>query len=106
MAAVIVHGGAYTVPDAAVEASLEGCRLAAEKAYKLLESGNSALDAGKKLSGSIGLEVQFFLFPPAVEVAVRSLEDDPVYDAGHGSVLNKAGQVQMDSIIIDGSMFS
>ena len=47
MAALIVHGGAGTVPDALVEASVEGCRLAAEKAYKLLESGNSALDAGK-----------------------------------------------------------
>ena len=36
---------------------------------------------------------------------MRSLEDDPVFDAGHGSMLNKAGQVQMDSIIIDGSKF-
>ena len=39
----------------------------------------------------------------AVEVAVRSLEDDPVFDAGHGSVLNKAGEVEMDAIIVDGS---
>ena len=39
----------------------------------------------------------------AVEEAVRCLEDNPLYDAGHGSVLNKAGEVRMDAIIIDGS---
>lgn len=39
----------------------------------------------------------------AVEVAVRSLEDDPVFNAGHGSVLNMAGEVEMDAIITDGS---
>lgn len=38
----------------------------------------------------------------AVEVAVRILEDDPVFDAGHGSFLNKAGEVEMDAIITDG----
>ena len=49
MAAVIVHGGAYTVPDSVAGAYLKGCRLAAEEAYKLLESGSSALDAGNKI---------------------------------------------------------
>lgn len=34
---------------------------------------------------------------------MRSLEDDPVFDAGHGSVLNMAGEVEMDAIITDGS---
>ena len=38
-----------------------------------------------------------------MEVAVRSLEDDPVFNAGHGSVLNKAGEVEMDAMITDGS---
>jgi isoaspartyl peptidase/L-asparaginase-like protein (Ntn-hydrolase superfamily) len=38
----------------------------------------------------------------AVEVAVRSLEDDPVFNAGCGSSLNKAGDVEMDAIIADG----
>ena len=47
MAAVIVHGGAYTIPDSIVESSLRGCQLAAKLAHKALEDGKSALDAGK-----------------------------------------------------------
>ena len=46
MAAVIVHGGAYAIPDAIAEASVAGCKEAAEKAYQALKSGKSALDAG------------------------------------------------------------
>lgn len=41
----------------------------------------------------------FFL----VEAAVRSLEDNPVFNAGHGACLNKAGEIEMDAIISDGS---
>ena len=46
MAAVIVHGGAYAIPDNIVEPSLRGCQLAAKLAHKALEDGKSALDAG------------------------------------------------------------
>lgn len=46
MAAVIVHGGAYAVPDAIADASVTGCVEAAEKAYRVLQSGQSAVDAG------------------------------------------------------------
>ena len=47
MAAVIVHGGAYAIPDAIAGACKEGCRTAAEKGYEVLKEGKSALDAGK-----------------------------------------------------------
>ena len=40
-----------------------------------------------------------------MEAAVRSLEDNPVFNAGHGSCLNKAGEVEMDAIITDGSEY-
>lgn len=33
---------------------------------------------------------------------MRHLEDDPFMNAGHGSVLNAAGEVEMDAIIMDG----
>jgi beta-aspartyl-peptidase (threonine type) len=37
-----------------------------------------------------------------VEAAVCSLEDDPAFDAGRGSVLNSDGEVELDAIIMDG----
>lgn len=80
--AVIVHGGAYAIPDSIVDASVKGCTRAATEAHKLLKEGRSALDA--------------------VEAAVRVLEDDPAFDAGHGSVLNAIGEIEMDAIIMEG----
>ena len=44
-----------------------------------------------------------FLCSCVVEIAIKNLEDDPTFDAGHGSVLNVAGQIEMDAIIMDGS---
>ncbi len=38
----------------------------------------------------------------AVEASVRLLEDSPVLDAGYGSYLNAAGQIEMDALIMDG----
>merc|ERR1712216_649168 len=42
----------------------------------------------------------------AVEAACRCMEDDPVFDAGIGSVLNADGEVEMDAVIIDGATLS
>ena len=52
---------------------------------------------------SLILSVVFIVRFIPVEIAVKCLEDDPTFDAGHGSVLNAAGQVEMDAIIMDGS---
>ncbi|MGH2740321.1 MAG: isoaspartyl peptidase/L-asparaginase [Actinomycetota bacterium] len=38
----------------------------------------------------------------AVEAAVRALEDDPHLNAGYGSVLNAAGELELDAAIADG----
>jgi len=59
---VIVHGGAWNIPDHLARASREGVKLAASSAYRILLDGGSAVDA--------------------VEAAVRILEDDPAFDAG------------------------
>jgi beta-aspartyl-peptidase (threonine type) len=43
--AIIVHGGAWSIPDDAVEDHIKGCREAAIRGYECLKSG-SAIDAG------------------------------------------------------------
>jgi len=81
--AIIVHGGAGAFPEAAVVPAEAGCRKAAAVGWELLVAGASALDA--------------------VEAAVRVLEEDRVFNAGVGSVLNRAGEVEMDAGIMDGA---
>nr|XP_054758577.1 isoaspartyl peptidase/L-asparaginase-like [Lytechinus pictus] len=80
--AIAVHGGAWAIPQADTEASCHGVQRAVRAGYKVLENGGTAVDA--------------------VEQAVRVLEDDPVFDAGTGSVLNYDGDVEMDAIIMEG----
>jgi beta-aspartyl-peptidase (threonine type) len=79
---IIVHGGAYDIPERFVDANLTGCRRAAESGFEVLRAGGTSVDA--------------------VEQAVAAMEDDPTFDAGRGSVLNQAGYVEMDAIIMDG----
>jgi beta-aspartyl-peptidase (threonine type) len=81
--ALAVHGGAWNIPDEAVQPSLEGVRRALEQGWRLLAADGSALDV--------------------VERAVRVLEDDPVFDAGRGSRLNNQGMVEMDASIMAGA---
>jgi len=80
---LVVHGGAWAIPDDMVEAHLNGVRNAAAAGWRALERGGSALDA--------------------VEEAVVVLEDDETFDAGRGSFLNRDGKVQLDAFIMDGS---
>ncbi len=80
--ALIVHGGARDIPDDAVEACQEGCRRALEAGWDVLEKGGTAVDA--------------------VEAAIVVLEDDPIFDAGIGSHLNRDGVVQLDAILMRG----
>lgn len=80
---LVVHGGAWDIPDDMVEAHLNGVRNAAAAGWSVLERGGSALDA--------------------VEEAVVILEDDETFDAGRGSFLNRDGKVQLDAFIMDGA---
>jgi L-asparaginase / beta-aspartyl-peptidase len=83
---LIVHGGAGRHPGTGQDAVLAGCEAAARRGWTVLREGGSALDA--------------------VEAAVMALEDDPVFNAGAGSVLNAEGRVEMDASIMDGSTVS
>jgi beta-aspartyl-peptidase (threonine type) len=80
--ALIVHGGAWNIPDEAVEACESGCHRALTAGWSILSCGGSALDA--------------------IEAAIMVLEDDPVFDAGYGSHLNLDGHVECDAIVMNG----
>ena len=82
MAAIIVHGGAYAICDEHVLRKTAGCKNAVSRGYEILTKGGTALDA--------------------VEAAIRVLEDDPSFNAGCGSALNKDGEIEMDAMIMDG----
>ena len=81
--ALIVHGGAWDIPDEAVEACKSGCQRALAAGWSILHRGGSALDA--------------------VEAAIIVLEDNPVFDAGYGSHLNFDGRVECDAIVMNGT---
>jgi L-asparaginase / beta-aspartyl-peptidase len=78
---LIVHGGAWNIPDDAVDACRAGCLRALHAGWDVLTAGGHALDA--------------------IEGAVMVLEDDAVFDAGYGSHLNLDGQVECDAIVMD-----
>lgn len=79
---LIVHGGAWRIAEETHADHIAGTRAAAQAGWHVLCHGGSALDA--------------------VEIAVSAMEDDPVFDAGVGSVLNRAGDIEVDAMIMDG----
>src|SRR4051794_32864254 len=82
-----VHGGAGAVPrdetsPSRAAAYHEGLRRALVTGRDILAAGGSALDAAT--------------------AAVVALEDDPLFNAGRGSVFTCAGTQEMDASVMDG----
>ena len=87
MYAIAIHGGAGAVPRASLSAERErvyraGLAAALDGGCAVLERGGSSLDA--------------------VTVAVRTLEDDPSFNAGYGAALTRDGAAELDAAIMDG----
>ena len=80
---LLVHGGAWAMPDDMIDAHLQGVRDAIAAGWLVLSRGGPALDA--------------------VEESVVVMEDDETFDAGRGSFLNQDGRVQLDALIMDGA---
>jgi beta-aspartyl-peptidase (threonine type) len=78
-----IHGGAWNIPDSAVDAHRRGIVRPLIEGFEALRKGASALDV--------------------VELVVRLLEDDPAFNAGRGSHLNSAGVLEMDASIMEGT---
>ena len=86
--ALAIHGGAGTILRSSMTPELEaeyraGLEAALEAGWAVLGNGGPALDA--------------------VEAAVVSLEDFPLFNAGRGSVFTHEGKNEMDAAIMDGS---
>ena len=87
MLAIAVHGGAGVIPSAELTPQVEaafraGLGTALRAGYAVLAGGGSSLDA--------------------VTVAVQVLEEDPLFNAGRGSVLCADGGHELDAAIMDG----
>ena len=88
MYGLAIHGGAGTLPRAEMTAEQEsryraGLADALAAGYAVLESGGTSLDA--------------------VTSAVVRLEDNPLFNAGHGAVFTLDGRNELDASIMEGA---
>lgn len=79
---IFVHGGAGNVAPDLIELRRAGIRSAVANGWQRLAAGGCAVEA--------------------VELAVKTLEDDPAFNAGRGACLNRDGEIELDASIMDG----
>ncbi|WP_438431469.1 isoaspartyl peptidase/L-asparaginase family protein [Gorillibacterium sp. sgz500922] len=80
MSIIVVHGSVETSTEPPY---IRGLEQAAIQGFKKLAAGGHRLDAA--------------------EEAIKELEDNPLYNAGLGSVLNRDGYVEVDGAMMDGA---
>jgi beta-aspartyl-peptidase (threonine type) len=83
MRAIVVHGGAGSEEGVSANARRAAVDAAAAAGWGVLTTGGTSLDAAV--------------------AAVARLEDDPLFNAGLGSVLTEDGTVEMDASVMDGA---
>ena len=84
---LVIHGGAGTITRANMtpekeKAYTEALNQALQTGYTILKGGGTSLDA--------------------VEATVRVMEDNPLFNAGKGSVFTHEGRNEMDAAIMEG----
>jgi beta-aspartyl-peptidase (threonine type) len=86
--AIVIHGGAGTISRKDMTPEMEaqyraGLKQALDAGYAVLKNGGHSLDA--------------------VQAAIRLMEDNPLFNAGKGSVFAHNGKNEMDAAIMDGA---
>lgn len=86
--AIVIHGGAGPMTKANLDTGMErqykeALAVALHTGRKILQEGGTALDA--------------------VEMAIRVMEDNPLFNAGKGAVFTHEGKNELDASIMDGS---
>jgi beta-aspartyl-peptidase (threonine type) len=84
---LVIHGGAGTILQSEMSAEKESAyknalAIALQSGYDVLQKGGDASDA--------------------VETAIRTMEDSPLFNAGKGSVFTSEGKNEMDAAIMNG----
>jgi beta-aspartyl-peptidase (threonine type) len=87
MPTLVIHGGAGTITRASMtpekeQAYRNGLETSLRAGQRILKHGGSSLDA--------------------VVAAVAALEDDPLFNAGRGSVFTSDGRNELDASVMDG----
>ena len=83
--AIVIHGGAGWFSNMSpneIKDLKKGLKMAADKGFDILENGGSSVDA--------------------VEAAIIILEDNPLFNAGRGSVYTSEERQEMDASIMTG----
>ena len=88
--AIVVHGGAGDIFRAKL--GPDGDKAYRASLTRVVQAGAAVLDRG-------GSSLD------AIEAAIHIMEDDPLFNAGHGAVFAADGTNEMDSAIRDGATF-
>lgn len=84
---LVIHGGAGTI---------ERERMTPERDAEIRAALTHALETGGAILAAGGTALD------AVEATIRTLEDDPNFNAGRGAVFTAAGRNELDASIMDG----
>jgi beta-aspartyl-peptidase (threonine type) len=81
--ALLVHGGAWDIPNDVLDAHRDGLRAAVRRGREQLRRGAAAVDV--------------------VTSVVAVLEAHGAFDAGRGAMLNQKGEAELDAGVMDGA---